>query len=31
LLTDVRLQSLTLEQRFGGMVCFWKGTVPGRV
>jgi ubiquinone/menaquinone biosynthesis C-methylase UbiE len=31
LLTDAGLQSLTLEQRFGGMVWFWKGTVPARV
>jgi ubiquinone/menaquinone biosynthesis C-methylase UbiE len=30
LLTDAGLQSLTLEQRFGGMVWFWKGTVPAR-
>lgn len=30
LLTDAGLQSLTLEQRFGGMVWFWKGTVPSR-
>jgi len=29
-LTDAGLQSLTLEQRFGGMVWFWKGTVPAR-
>jgi ubiquinone/menaquinone biosynthesis C-methylase UbiE len=30
LLTDAGLQSLTLEQRFGGMVWFWKGTVQAR-
>jgi ubiquinone/menaquinone biosynthesis C-methylase UbiE len=30
LLTDAGLQSHTLEQRFGGMVWFWKGTVPAR-
>jgi hypothetical protein len=30
LLTDAGLQSLTLEQRFGGMVWFWKGTAPAR-
>lgn len=29
-LTDAGLQSLTLEQRFGGMVWFWKGIVPPR-
>jgi ubiquinone/menaquinone biosynthesis C-methylase UbiE len=28
LLTDAGLQSLNLETRLGGMVWFWKGTVP---
>ncbi|MFZ0583964.1 MAG: class I SAM-dependent methyltransferase [Candidatus Acidiferrales bacterium] len=30
LLTDAGLESLTLEQRLGGMVWFWRGTVPAR-
>ena len=31
LLTDAGLESLTLEQRLGGMVWFSRGTVPARV
>ncbi|MFZ3333130.1 MAG: class I SAM-dependent methyltransferase [Candidatus Acidiferrales bacterium] len=30
LLTDAGLESLTLEQRLGGMVWFWRGTAPAR-
>ena len=30
LLTDAGLESLILEQRLGGMVWFWRGTVPAR-